>query len=118
MSVPDPHFLLVVEPSVKNPTLWRFGRADGDRRAYGLLTQDSETGAIELVQQEEDVGLSDFVTAACLVRRSTAHARIEYDLSWKPVERVPRQARLFVQLEPEHRSTLGERAEARRQQHR
>jgi hypothetical protein len=111
----EPRFLLIVEPSSKDASLWRFGREGNSTKTYDLLTQDPKTGAIELVQPEEDVSVSDFVTAACLVRRSSKRERIEYDLSWKPVESVPQQARLFVQPE-RHRSTLGERAEARRQQ--
>lgn len=59
--------ILVVEPSQGDSALWRFGLIDAPTPTWGLLTRE-ESGSIELLQDETDVGLSHFVTAACLVR--------------------------------------------------
>ena len=110
------HFVLVVEPSQKDSALWRFGRANSPTRNWGLLTADPDTGSIQLLREEQDVSLSDYVTAACLVRMAKVRKRIEYDLtpqygpfpSPTPIRRQPR---------PEQKPlTLGERAAARRAQ--
>ena len=99
-----------MEPSQRDSTLWRFGLIDAPTASWGQLTRDPESGSIELVRDETDVGLSHFVTAACLVRMARERERIEYDLTpqYGP---LPKPEPLRRQPQPEQRSmTLGERA--------
>ena len=106
--------LLVVEPSQRDPALWRFGLVNAPTATWGLLTCDPESGAIELALDETDVGLSHYVTAACLVRMAKDRERIEYDLT-PQTGPLPEPMPIRRQPQPEQRSmTLGERAAQRK----
>ena len=80
-------------------------------QAFLGLLRKGETGAVQLVRQE-DAAASDYVTAMLLVSHSSSRERIEYDFcahgesSSAAAESRYQPGRLFGQM------TLGEKAQA------
>ena len=88
------------------------GRADEPRSAWGLIERNA-IGGVEVVRQQADSRpwRDDGVTALCLVSRSPLDDRIEYDVSWRPVDEPLYHRELVLrEASVEHRETLGERA--------
>jgi hypothetical protein len=116
--VADAHTVLVIERSQVRDDLWRFGRAVDPYSSWGLIERN-KAGGVEVVKAQGEAlpWRDDTVTALCLVARRPDEPRLEYDLSWGPVEaplyRVDLVARAAV---PERHETLGQRAERLRRQ--
>lgn len=107
------HDVLVVEKSQVHQGLWRFGRADEPSSTWGLIERN-EIGGVEVKrpQGETNPWRHDRTTALCLVAKQPDEPRIEYDLSWQPVEgSMYRPEPVAREIAPKHRETLGERAE-------
>ncbi len=114
------HDILVVEKSQVHQGLWRFGRADEPLSIWGLIERN-EIGGVEVKrpQAETNPWRDDGTTALCLVAREPDESRIEYDLSWRPIEGpLYRPEAVTSGRVLEHRETLGERAERLRKDRR
>ncbi len=116
--VADVHAVLVVERSQVRDDLWRFGRADEPHSIWGRIERN-KAGGVEVVKAQGEAfpWRDDSVTALCLVAGHSDVPRLEYDLTWRPVEgplyQRDRMARVVAY---EHHETLGERAERLRRQ--
>lgn len=107
-----PQDLLVVEMSQLHEGRWRFGRHDEPHSAWGLIERN-EIGGVVITRRQADrqPWRDDGVTALCLVASRPNEHRIEYDLSWKPVDSpLYRERNVTRKVLPTRGESLGERA--------